>query len=173
MKPCNFTGGDIFSPTVNRNGLRIQSSSGEPESDSCKTPLKNSMEGKNTQRLICSDSCGLSFEDIHSYWQTFLCCHFSQPVFKSVIFFLWIPKLGWKAEKGCILTSKTGVWSVEFVTPTIWRLMWLSDYITPSLPWLPCFYGYDDGDLFVSDATTWVSMVAMVTRFASLCQHQG
>jgi hypothetical protein len=46
--PWNFTGSDIFSPTVNRNGLRFQSSSDEPESDSCKTPLKNSKEENNT-----------------------------------------------------------------------------------------------------------------------------
>jgi hypothetical protein len=69
------------------------------------------------------------FGDIHSYWQTFRCCLFSQPVFKSVIFFLWLPKLGRKAENGCILISRTGVWSVEFVTPTIRRLMWLSDWL--------------------------------------------
>jgi hypothetical protein len=53
--PCSFIGGDIFSPTVNTNRLRIHSSSVEPESDSFKTPLKNSEEGR-TQRLICSDS---------------------------------------------------------------------------------------------------------------------
>jgi len=46
--PCNCIGGGIFSPTVNRNGLRIHSSSVEPESDSFKTPLKNSEERKNT-----------------------------------------------------------------------------------------------------------------------------
>jgi len=108
--------------------------------------LSRTVRRGRTQRLICSDSYGLSFGDINSYWQTFLCCHFSQPVFKSVIFFLWIPKLGRKAVKGCILTSKTGVSSVKFVTPIIRRLMRLSDFITPGFPWLPCFYGYDDGD---------------------------
>jgi hypothetical protein len=69
-----------------------------------------------TQRLICSDSCGLAFEDIHSCWQTFLCYHFPQPVFKSVIFFLWIPKLGRKAVKGCIWTRRQ-VFDCWFVTP--------------------------------------------------------
>lgn len=45
--PCNFIGGDIFLPIVNRNGFRIHSCSVEPESDSFKTPLNNTEEGKN------------------------------------------------------------------------------------------------------------------------------
>jgi hypothetical protein len=146
--PCNCTEGDIYSPTVKRNGLRIQSTSVEPESDSFKTHLKNSEEGKNTafNLLVFVWSLFWSYSLILTNF--LCCCHFSQPVFKSVTFFLRIPKLGRKAVKGCtrILTSKTGVSSVKFVTPTIRPLMRLSDCNTPGLPWLPCFYGYDDGD---------------------------
>jgi hypothetical protein len=42
----NFIRGDIFSPTVNRSGLRIQSSSVEPESDSFKIPPQKQRGGE-------------------------------------------------------------------------------------------------------------------------------
>jgi hypothetical protein len=63
--PCNFIG-DIFSQIVNRNGLRIQSTSVQPESDSFKTPIKNSEEGKNTTFNLFGFVWAL-FGDIPSY----------------------------------------------------------------------------------------------------------